>query len=96
MWSIFFEAVDRVTGRLVAFDPFSSQARGGLRAIVVDGCQAQIEGLGDFLVKRNQAEISGISETDPLKIVQYIVKICNVHFERSVSPISLVSLTHRY
>lgn len=81
IWTLFFGAVDCATGQEVMYKAFSRDET-GIRAILVDGCQAQIDGLGDFLVKRNVPSASGVSESDPQKIVEWIVKICGVHFDR--------------
>lgn len=83
MWTLFFETVARATGRPVLFDAFSG-GKGGIRSILVDGCKPQIDALGDFLVKYNDPAVSGIDETDPQRIVEYLVKLCLVHFDRYV------------
>lgn len=83
MWSLFFEAVQKSTGHQVEFKAFSGTGL-GLRAIILDTCKAQIDALGDYLIKYNNPTVSGISETDPLRMVEYIVKLCGVHFDRFV------------
>ena len=55
-----------------------------LLAIILDMEAAQVQGLGDALVKlqMNKSQQSKIYDTDPKVIVQYILKLCTVHFER--------------
>ncbi|KAL1943444.1 hypothetical protein VTO73DRAFT_4519 [Trametes versicolor] len=89
IWTLFFGAVNRATGQEVMFKAFAPNVtQAGLRAILVDGCQAQIDGLGDFLVKRNVPSTSGVLESDPQKIVEWVVKICGVHFDRNLTELS--------
>lgn len=83
MWTLFWTTVGRITGHPVKFKPFSGSSE-GIRAILVDGCKPQVDALGDFLVKYNDPSVSGIQETDPQKIVEYILKLCSVHFDRCV------------
>ncbi|RPD75850.1 hypothetical protein L226DRAFT_570087 [Lentinus tigrinus ALCF2SS1-7] len=84
MWMLFFETVARVTGKPVLFDAFSG-GKGGIRSILVDGCKPQIDALGDFLVKQNDPTVSGIYENDPQQIVEYLIKLCSVHYDRNVT-----------
>lgn len=81
MWTLFWETVGRITGKPVKFRVFSGDGE-GIRAILVDGNKPQVDGLGAYLVKYNRQDISGISESDPQRIVEYIVKVCLVHFDR--------------
>ncbi|TFK92534.1 hypothetical protein K466DRAFT_595192 [Polyporus arcularius HHB13444] len=82
-----FDSIERVTGKPVLFKAFSG-GKGGLRALLVDGCQAQIDAIGDFLKELNDPAVSGILETDPQKLVEYLIKICGVHFDRNVTKLS--------
>ncbi|KAI0707244.1 hypothetical protein C8Q76DRAFT_860399 [Earliella scabrosa] len=84
----FYNAVERVTGRPLQLKAFSAPGQGGILAILVDCCQAQMDALGDFFLKYNKPSISGISETDPQKLVEYLVKVCSVHFDRNVTELS--------
>lgn len=47
---------------------------------------AQVQGLGTTIIrlKLNDPSISKIMETDPNEIVQYLLKLCFVHWERYV------------
>jgi hypothetical protein len=74
-----WDTIERVTGQPVKFKFIHGT---GLCAILVDGCKPQVDACGDDLVKQNQLEISGIHETDPQVIVQYIVGTCTVHLDR--------------
>jgi hypothetical protein len=55
-------------------------------AIILDMEAAQIQGLGDAIVRlrMNDPAKSGINEVDPEVLVQFIVKLCAVHFDRQV------------
>ncbi len=88
MWSFFFQTVERATGKPVRFAAFEGGAPGGLRAVLVDGCKQQIDAFGDFLVRYNEPLRSGIDEMDPQKIVEYLIKLCGVHFDRFVPSIA--------
>ena len=59
---------------------------GHLLAIILDMEAAQVQGLGDAVVRlhMNDAAKSGIFETDPDILVQFFIKLCMVHFERQV------------
>ncbi|KAK7682460.1 hypothetical protein QCA50_014260 [Cerrena zonata] len=72
--------IEHLTGRMVKFKFIHGS---GLRVIVMDGCKPQVEGLGSDLVKRNNSEASGISESDPQKIVEYIARLCFAHVGRN-------------
>ncbi|KAI0356054.1 hypothetical protein OH77DRAFT_1538515 [Trametes cingulata] len=93
IWTLFFNAVDHATGAHVSFKAFCPDTQGaarGIRAIVVDGCQAQIDGLGDFLIERikTEGQQCAVTEDDPQKIVEYVLKICSVHFDRNLTELS--------
>jgi hypothetical protein len=81
MWTALWDTVERVTGEKVKFKPFDGT---GIRAILVDGNKPQIDGCGDDLVRRNNPQVSGITELDPQLIVTYIVRTCYVHLNRCV------------
>lgn len=81
MWTLFWDTVSRVTGQPVQFKAFSGNGQ-GLRAVLVDGCKPQVDALGDFLVKHNNSAVSGITESNPEKIVEYVIKLCSVHCDR--------------
>jgi hypothetical protein len=49
---------------------------------MLDGEVAQALGLGDFLVKYNDPNISGIYTRNPLKLLSSCLKTCTNHFER--------------
>lgn len=79
MWTALWDTIERVTGKPVQFKFIHGS---GIRAIVMDGCKAQVEACGDDLVRRNKPEQSGIIEMDPQVIVQYIVRTCLIHLDR--------------
>jgi len=49
---------------------------------MMDGCAAQMQGLGDMLLKENNSEISGIILTDPDEAVTYVAHSCDWHFKQ--------------
>jgi hypothetical protein len=79
MWAGLWDTIARVTGKPVKFKFIHGT---GLRAILVDGNKPQIDACGDDLVHRNDPKISGITETNPQIIVQYIIRTCTVHLDR--------------
>jgi hypothetical protein len=45
---------------------------------------AQVQGLGDAIIRlqMNDPTKSGIYDTDPEVLVQFLVKLCTVHLDR--------------
>ena len=80
-------------GHWVNFKAFSGTGT-GLRVIVLDLCKAQIDALGDYLIKYNDPTISGISEMNPGHMVEYIVKICSIHFDTYMSLFTYLPTRH--
>ncbi|KAJ7193605.1 hypothetical protein GGX14DRAFT_577060 [Mycena pura] len=78
-----FEVVERVTGRELQLRPFRPD--GNCRVIILDGEIPQAQGFGDFLLGYNDPDISGIHSRDPLELVLYSLKCCQVHFQRNIS-----------
>jgi hypothetical protein len=80
MWTALWDTVEAVTGRRVLFKFLHGR---GLRAIILDGCEAQIEGCGINLIRRNSLlSGGGVTETDPKLIVLWIIRTCEVHLDR--------------
>ena len=50
----------------------------------MDAEVAQVQGLGDWLVKQNNPEESGITSRDPNELIPLVLKICTVHFAQYV------------
>ncbi|KAJ7190068.1 hypothetical protein GGX14DRAFT_580166 [Mycena pura] len=78
-----FDTVQRVTGRELGLRPWRPEAN--CRVILLDGEVAQAQGFGDFLVGYNDPSISGIHSRDPLELVEYSLKSCQVHFKRNIT-----------
>jgi hypothetical protein len=87
-----FTSIEKVTHRQVKFNVFDDS--GHLLAIILDMEAAQVQGLGDPVVRlqMNNSETSGIRKTDPDILVQFFIKLCTVHFERPVCV--LITLMH--
>lgn len=79
MWAGLWDTIETVTGKPVQFKFMDGM---GLRAIVVDGCKAQVDACGDDLLIRNDPKKSGIDTDDPQVIVQHIIRTCVVHLDR--------------
>ncbi|KAJ7934915.1 hypothetical protein B0H13DRAFT_2477555 [Mycena leptocephala] len=78
----FFMAVEKVTGQPVRFKAFDP--KGNIISIHFDMEAAQVQGFALALLKL----IKGLHpEQDPDVIVQYVVKLCSVHFTRSTDPL---------
>ncbi|KAL1740943.1 hypothetical protein HDZ31DRAFT_10854, partial [Schizophyllum fasciatum] len=90
MWKYLWDTVERLTGEPMKFHFLDGT---GIKAIIVDGCKRQAEGLGDDLAERslksNNPDFGG-KKHDPLEIVQYILKTCITHFERKVDELARV------
>jgi hypothetical protein len=79
LWKALFNTFERVTKKVVGLRFLDGH---GLEGIVLDGCRAQAEGLGDYLMTRNRPETTGVAEMDPLVMVTYILRLCYVHIDR--------------
>jgi hypothetical protein len=79
-----FTSIEKATRRQVKFKVFDNM--GHLLAVLLDMEAAQVQGLGDAVVRlcMNNPATSGIHETDPDVLVQFFIKLCTVHFERRV------------
>jgi len=77
IWTAFFEVLEEVTGKPLQMHAF--HGKGKYFAVLVDGDAGQALGLGKYLCKINDPKISGIYETDPAVLVQYILKTCWTH-----------------
>lgn len=85
MWSGFWSTIERVTGRPLKFKFIDGE---GLRAILVDGCKPQVDACGDSLVSLAASRpMALVKETNPQVIVQYILRTCTIHLERSDNPL---------
>ncbi|KAF7325502.1 hypothetical protein MKEN_00399200 [Mycena kentingensis (nom. inval.)] len=78
----FFGTVKRVTGRELGLRPWRPDA--ACRVVILDGEVAQAQGFGDFLVGYNDPSISNIHSRDPLELVTYTLKSCQVHYTRNI------------
>ncbi|KAJ7185163.1 hypothetical protein GGX14DRAFT_580558 [Mycena pura] len=78
-----FDMVQQVTERELGLRPWRPEAN--CRVILLDGEVTQAQGFGDFLVGYNDPSISGINSRDPLELVKYSLKSCQVHFKRNIT-----------
>jgi len=95
IWEGFFKAIETATGRKIKFKVFEES--GNILSIILDMEASQVKGLGTTIIRLNMNDpsISKISEVDPDIIVQFLIKLCYVHWERyrPHSPISLKNYT---
>jgi len=82
IWEGFFKAIETATGRKIKFKVFEES--GNILSIILDMEASQVKGLGTTIIrmKMNDPSISKISEVDPDIIVQFLIKLCYVHWER--------------
>lgn len=90
-WEGFFKAVEKATGRRIKFKIFDSS--GNILCIILDMEAAQVQGLGATIIRMNinDPSISKITEVDPDIIVQYLIKLCYVHWDRYLSVLYLTT-----
>ena len=83
VWEGFFKAVEKATGRKIQFKVFN-ESNGNILCVILDMEAAQVQGLGAAIIhlKMNDPLVSKITEVDPDIIVQYLIKLCFVHWER--------------
>ncbi|KAJ7189957.1 hypothetical protein GGX14DRAFT_607445 [Mycena pura] len=77
-----FDVVRHVTGRELAIRPFRPD--GNCRVVLMDGEEAQVLGYGNFLVQYNDPVVSGINSRDPIILLSYSYKVCQVHAQRNI------------
>ena len=81
MFTALFQTIQEVTGRSLKFTRFEKD--GTLQSIVMDADAAQAGGLGDFmLLQFNKPLESDNIISDPMIMVQYILKTCLTHYKR--------------
>jgi len=90
IWEGFFKAIETATGRKIKFKVFEES--GNILAIILDMEASQVKGLGTTIIrmKMNDPAISKISESDPDIVVQFLIKLCYIHWER-YGPHSFIS-----
>ena len=76
-----FTSIEKATGCKVKFKVFDPS--GNVLAIILDMEAAQAQGLGDALIRLqfNNPNKTGIFETDPQVLVQFLIKLCTQHFD---------------
>ncbi|KAG6818394.1 hypothetical protein H0H93_005275 [Arthromyces matolae] len=93
----FFSAVHKATGHPIKFKIFDP--KGNLLTIIFDMEASQVQGFADALVRLrfNDSQVSKIEETDPEVLIQYILKLCVVHFTRwaSLAASTAFSMTYK-
>jgi hypothetical protein len=82
MWSSLFNTIEKVTNKKLQFHFMHGK---GLRTIVLDGSKPQASQLGEVLAARNDPLVTACHETDPQRILFYILRLCHVHFDRYVT-----------
>lgn len=82
IWEGFFNAVKTATGKGIKFKAFDDS--GNIQCVILDMEAAQVQGLGAAItqMKMNNPSISQITEVEPDVLVQYLVKLCCVHWDR--------------
>jgi hypothetical protein len=80
LFTEFMDAVQQVTGKPLKIKEFCDE--GILRCFIFDAEVAQVQGFGDWLIQSQPHD--KLKTTNPLKIVQYVMKTCSVHFSRYV------------
>ena len=77
-----FTSIEKATGHKVKLKVFNPS--GNLLAIILDMEAAQVQGLGDALIRLqfNDPTKSGITESDSQVLVQFLIKLCTQHFDR--------------
>jgi hypothetical protein len=81
MWSGFWDTIERITSKRVQFKFLDGV---GQTAILVDGCKPQATACGDALLTQiiKRGDSTPFKERDPLLIIQYVLRTCDIHLER--------------
>ena len=82
VWEGFFKAIEKATGRKVQFKVFNETRN--ILCVILNMEVAQVQGLGAVIIclNINNPLVSKITEVDPNIIVQYLIKLCFMHWER--------------
>lgn len=82
VWEGFFHAIKTATGKDIKFKVFDNS--GNIQCVILDMEAAQVQGLGTAIIqmKMNDPLTSKITEVDPDILVQYLIKLCYVHWDR--------------
>lgn len=82
VWEGFFNAIKMATGKDINFKVFDQSSN--IQWVVLDMEAAQVQGLSAAIIwmKMNDPLMSKITEMDPDIIVQYLIKLCYIHWER--------------
>ena len=82
IWEGFFNAIKTATGKGIKFKVFDDS--GNIQCVILDMEAAQVQGLGAAIIqmKMNDPSISQITEVDPDILIQYLIKLCYVHWDR--------------
>jgi hypothetical protein len=82
VWEGFFKAVEKATGRKIQFKVFNEM--GNILCVILDMEAAQVQGLGAAIIrlKMNNSSVRMTTEVDSDVVVQYLIKLCFVHWER--------------
>ncbi|KIJ34167.1 hypothetical protein M422DRAFT_263818 [Sphaerobolus stellatus SS14] len=88
VWDGWFEAIKMVTGAELKIKAIHGE--GSHTIFMVDGAAAQVQGLGDNLLRRNNPAISKIDTLIAEEIVQHLIRTCNVHCNRKLDSLRAV------
>jgi hypothetical protein len=82
IWEGFFNAIKTATGKEIKFKVFDDS--GNIQCVILDMEAAQVQGLGAAItqMKMNDPSISQITEVEPDVLIQYLIKLCYVHWDR--------------
>jgi len=82
VWEGFFNVIKMATGKEIEFKVFNDSRN--IQCIILDMEAAQVQGLGGTIIqmKMNDPLISKIAEIDPDIIIQYLIKLCYIHWDR--------------
>jgi hypothetical protein len=82
VWEGLFKAIEKATRRKIQFKVFNKT--GNILCVILDMEAAQVQGLVTAIIylKMNNSLVAMTTEVDPDVIVQYLIKLCFVHWER--------------
>lgn len=80
IWHGWMDAIRTITGKPLLIKALHGE--GQHVTFLMDRCAVQVQGLGDHLLTLNDPAKSGISTSDPDELVQYMIRMCDVHCNR--------------
>lgn len=75
-----FTSIEKATSHAVKFKVFNES--GNILAIILNMEAAQVQGLGDAILRLHMNSPKKCKIVNPDVLVQFLIKLCTIHFKR--------------